>query len=51
MFLKLEEDYLKNEGDRFLIIYLISDQIDPKKIALHMFVKETFYKSFNISKV
>ena len=29
----------------------ISEKIDPKKLAVHTFVLETFYKKHNISKV
>ena len=43
---------MKNEGgDRFLVIFQISNKIDPEKIAVHTFVSETFYKIYNISKV
>ena len=47
--LKFEEDSLKNE--RFLLIFQISERIDHKKFAVHMFVLETFYKNYIISKV
>ena len=43
---------LNNEGvDRFLVIFLISKKIDPKKILVQTFVLETLYKNYNISKV
>ena len=47
---KFEEDCLKNEGeDRFLVIFKISDKIDPEKFAVYTFVLETFYNNYNIS--
>ena len=49
---KLEVPSLKNVGgDRFEVFIQISEKIDNEKIAIHMFVHETFYKTDYISKI
>ena len=40
----------KKEEIDFLVIYLISEKIDPKKTVVHMFVLETFYKNLQYLK-
>ena len=41
-----------NEGeDRFLVIFENSEINDLKIFAVHIFLLETFYKNYNISKV
>ena len=43
---KFEKDCLKNKGeDRFLVIFKISEKIDPKKFAVNTFVLELFTKN------
>ena len=48
-FLKLKKK-LKNEGDRFIVIYLVSEKIDPKKTAIHTFILDFFF-NYNIPTV
>ena len=50
--LKCEENCLKNKRwDRFLVIYKSSEKIDPEQFLAYLFVLETFYKNYNVSKV
>ena len=38
------------QGIGSLVIFEITERIDPKQIVVHTFVSETFYKIYNISK-
>ena len=52
IFRKFEEVWLKIEGeDGYFVIFLVSEKIDPEKIAVNTFVFETFYKIYNVLKV
>ena len=51
IFWKIEEDCLKIEGDRFLVIFKISKKIDLEKIEVHASVLKTLERKNNFSNI